>query len=150
MRTLKKLFIVTVFTCLTFSTKVKADVIPTPINRWGIQLSLGEIELLCRIVQLEAGGEIREGKYATTEAILNRIISNKYPNTLIEVLSQKSQFGTWKNVATIKATPTMDTYESVFLVLTGQTNVLDIDRTKFNTEPIGTDPIKIDNQYYGK
>ena len=77
MRTLKKLFIVTVFTCLTFSTKVKADVIPTPMNRWGIQLSLGEIELLCRVVQLEAGGEIREGKYATTETILNRIISNK-------------------------------------------------------------------------
>lgn len=150
MRTLKKIFIVTIFTCLTFSTQVKADVKPMPINRWGIQLTLEEIEILCRVVQLEAGGEIRNGKYATTETILNRIISTKYPNTLLGVLSQKGQFGTWKDIATIKATPTADTYESVFMVLIGQTNVLEIDRTKFNTQPIGVDPIKIDNQYYGR
>ena len=150
MRTLKKIFIVTIFTCLTFSTQVKADVKPTPINRWGIQLTIEELEILSRVVQLEAGGETKEGKYATTETILNRIISHKYPNTLVEVLSQKGQFGTWKNVASTKATPTLDTYESVYMVVTGQTNVLDTNRTKFNTQPIGTDPIKIDNQYYGK
>lgn len=151
MRTLKKIFIVTIFTCLTFSTQVKAETEPSlPLNRWNVQFTIEELELLSRVVQLEAGGEIREGKYATTETILNRVISTKYPNTLLGVLSQKGQFGTWKNVASTKATPTVDTYESVFMVVTGQTNVLGFDRTKFNNQPIGTDPIKIDNQYYGK
>ena len=148
-RVLTKFLIVVIFTFLTFATKVKADEI-IPMNKWNIYLTIEEIEVLSRIVQLEAGGEIRESKYATIETILNRIVSERYPNTLLEVVSQKGQFSTWKNVMTARATPSIDTYQSVVMVLTGQTNILPFDNLKFNNKPIGNNPIKIGNQYYGK
>lgn len=150
MKTIKVLskFLIILSATLLFTINVKADTIPIP--KWNIQITHEEIELLSRIVQLEAGGEIRESKYATTETILNRVASPKYPNTLTEVLSQKGQFSTWKNVMSTRATPSIDTYQSVAMVLTGQTNVLPFDNLKFNNRPIGSSPVKIGNQYYGK
>ena len=148
-RVLTKFLIVVIFTFLTFATKVKANEI-IPMNKWNIYLTFEEIEILSRIVQLEAGGEIKESKYATIETILTRIVSEKYPNTLLEVVSQNGQFSTWKNVMSVKATPSIDTYQSVVAVLTGQTNILPFDNLKFNNQPIGNNPIKIGNQYYRK
>ena len=92
----------------------------------------------------------QNGIRITVETILNRIISNKYPNTLVEVLSQSGQFGTWKHITTTKAIPTFDTYQCVAMVLVGQTNVLSYDSLHFNNRPIGNNPVKIGNQYYGK
>ena len=147
-KVLSKFLIVSIFTFLAFTTQVKANVIP--VTKWNIQLTLEEVELLSRTVQLEAGGEITEGKYATTETILNRVASDKYPNTLIEVLSQKGQFSAWKNISNIKATPTADTYQAIIMVLTGQTNTVACNTLKFNNKPIGNNSIKIGNQYYGE
>ena len=147
-RILTKFLIVSIFTSLMFVSNVKANTIP--VTKWNIQLTLEEIELLSRVVQLEAGSEIRESKYATTETILNRVASNKYPNTLTGVLSQKGQFSTWKNISSVKATPTTDTYQAIVMVLTGQTNTVACTTLKFNNKPIGNNPIKIGNQYYGE
>lgn len=119
-------------------------------NRWNIQLTTEEIELLGRIVQLECGYDIQESKCATIETIFNRIADTRYPNTLEEVLSQKGQFSTWKNRNINKAIPTADTYICIHMVLTGQTNILEIDSMKFNNKPIGQSPKKIGAQYYGK
>ena len=135
---------------VTASTEIDSFSVTKGRNRWDIQLTADEVELLARIVQLECGHDIRDGKYATIETIFNRIKSDKYPNTLEEVLSQKGQFGTWRNRDIDKATPNLDTYESVFMVLNGQTNVLGFDRLKFNNEPIGYSPIKIGGQYFGR
>ena len=135
---------------VTASTEIDSFSVTKGHNRWNINLTADEVELLARIVQLECGHDIRDGKYATIETIFNRIKSDKYPNTLEEVLSQKGQFGTWKNRNIEKATPNLDTYEAIFVVLNGQTNVLGLDRLKFNNVPIGYHPIKIGGQYYGK
>ena len=152
MKMLTKILIVSSLLFITFSTtKVKAEegaVIPA--NRWGIQLTMEEIELLGRIVQLECGYDIQESKCATIETIFNRIFDPRYPNTLEEVLSQRGQFSTWKNRNIAKATPTEDTYTCINMVLNGQTNVLEIDSMKFNNQPIGKNPKKIGAQYYGK
>lgn len=152
MKKLIKILIVSSLLFITlFAKNVKAEnEITVFINRWNIQLTAEEIEILSRIVQLECGHDIHESKFATTETILNRIISPKYPNTLIEVLSQKGQFSTWKNRNITEATPTADTYSCVIMVLNGQTNVLEVDNLKFNNKPIGKNPIKIGKQYYGK
>lgn len=148
MRKLISFLIVIIFAVVIGGVDVKAE---TPYqNKWNVYLTPIEIELLSRTVQLEAGNEIKESKYATVETILNRIISNKYPNTLVEVLSQNGQFGTWKHITTTKAMPTFDTYQCVAMVLIGQTNVLSYDSLHFNNKPIGNNPIKIGNQYYGK
>lgn len=152
MKMLTKILIVSsLLFIILFTTKVKAEegtIISA--NRWGIQLTLEEIELLGRIVQLECGYDIQESKCATIETIFNRIFDPRYPNTLEEVLSQKGQFSTWKNRSISKATPTDDTYNCINMVLNGQTNVLEIDSMKFNNKPIGKNPIKIGAQYYGK
>ena len=108
---IKKIIIVALLLVTFTTTTVRAEEIP--INRWNIQLTADEIELVSRIVQLECGHDIRESKYATIETIFNRIFDPRYPNTVEEVLSQKGQFSTWKNRNIAKATPTDDTYECV-------------------------------------
>ena len=152
-KTIKLITLSLLFTII-LSTNVKAEQkdfnITNGKNRWDIQLTIEEVELLGRIVQLECGHDIRDGKYATIETIFNRIKDERYPNTLEEVLSQKGQFGTWRNRNIKQATPNLDTYEAIFMVLNGQTNVLSFDRLKFNNEPIGYSPIKIGGQYYGR
>ena len=144
---IKKIIIVALLFVTFTITTVRAE--ETPVNRWNIQLTADEIELVSRIVQLECGHDIKESKYATIETIFNRIFDPRYPNTVEEVLSQKGQFSTWKNRNIAKATPTDDTYECVAMVLNGQTNILEYDRLKFNNKPIGQNPIKIGAQYYG-
>ena len=147
MKIIKKLTIVALLLITFTAIPIKAN---EPVeNRWNIQLTAEEFETLSRIVQLVCGYDIKESKYATTETILNRIYDPRYPNTLIEVLSQKGQFSTWGKINSKKAIPTNDTYECVLMVLSGQTNILEYDRLKFNNHPIGQKPIKIGKQYYG-
>ena len=152
MKMLTKILIVSSLLFVTFfTTNVKAeDGAIIPANRWGIPLTMEEVELLGRIVQLECGHDIQESKCATIETIFNRMFDPRYPNTLEEVLSQKGQFSTWKNKEISKATPNEDTYACISMVLNGQTNVLEMDSMKFNNRPIGKNPIKIGAQYYGK
>ena len=145
---IKKIIIVALLLVTFTTTTVRAE--ETPINRWNIQLTADEIELVSRIVQLECGHDVREGKFATIETIFNRIFDPRYPNTVEEVLSQKGQFSTWRNRNIAKATPTDDTYMCINMVLNGQTNILEMDSMKFNNKPIGKSSKKIGAQYYGK
>ena len=55
-----------------------------------------EKELLLNITYAEAGNQGVEGQRAVIEVIFNRINSEDFPNSLIEVLSQEGQFSTWK------------------------------------------------------
>jgi len=54
-----------------------------------------DIETLCRIVEAECSNESYEGKIAVANVVLNRVMSNKFPNTVEEVVFQKSN-GTWQ------------------------------------------------------
>ena len=105
-------------------------------NRWNITLTTEEIDLLARIVWLESCGEPMEGQEAIVEVIFNRMVSDKYPNTLYEVLSQKNpvQFCSWKNRDIAK--PTEKEYQSIENVLSGNTNILRNDTLYFSTEPL--------------
>ena len=105
-------------------------------NRWNITLTQEEIDLLAKIVWLESGGEPAEGQEAVVEVIFNRIASDKYPNTLYDVLSQKNpvQFCSWKNRDI--ARPTEKEYQSIENVLNGNTNILRNDTLYFSTEPL--------------
>lgn len=105
----------------------------TVTNRWGISLTDEEIDLLARIVWLEAGGEPELGQQAVVEVILNRMASDIYPDTLYDVLSQKHpvQFCSWKNRDIAK--PTEKEYQSIEQVLSGNTNILRNDTLYFST-----------------
>lgn len=105
-------------------------------NRWNITLSEEEIDLLAKIVWLEANGEPVEGQQAVVEVVFNRMASELYPDTLYDVLSQKNpvQFCSWKNVGIAK--PTEKEYNSIRQVLYGNTDLLRNDTLYFSTSPL--------------
>ena len=60
-------------------------------------LTEDEKYLIYQITYLEAGNQSLEGQRAVIEVILNRLLSEQYPDTIYDVLSQPGQFVTWKN-----------------------------------------------------
>lgn len=52
----------------------------------------GDRKLLANIIYCEAGGEPYEGKLAVGAVVINRVLSYKYPDTVLGVIYQKSQF----------------------------------------------------------
>jgi len=116
-------------------------------NRWGIELSKSEIDLLAKILWLEARGESELGKIAVVEVVFNRMLSSNFPNTLKEVLSQKYQFTSWKNVDS--ASPIESEYECINKVLNKETNVLGFKYVYFSTSPRNNNgTVKIGNHYF--
>ncbi len=105
-------------------------------NRWNIALSEDEINLLAKIVWLEANGEPVEGQQAVVEVVFNRMASGLFPDSLYDVLSQKNpvQFCSWKNVGIAK--PTEKEYDSIRQVLNGESNLLRTDTVYFSTTPL--------------
>ena len=59
-----------------------------------------ELSEMCRVLFLECRGEPFEGKVACVEVIFNRVLSDAWPDTVHEVLSQKGQFATYKHIET--------------------------------------------------
>lgn len=118
------------------SNKETAQAAAVPTNRWNISLTKEETDLLAKIVWLESRGEPEVGQEAVLEVIFNRIASDKYPDTLYDVLSQKNpvQFCSWKSRDS--AMPTEKEYRSIENVLNGNTNILRDDTLYFSTEPL--------------
>lgn len=55
----------------------------SPESRYtGITLSEDDVDLLARIIWLEARGECFEGQQAVAEVVLNRLMSDAFPDTL--------------------------------------------------------------------
>lgn len=52
----------------------------------------GDRKLLANIIYCEAGGEPYEGKLAVGAVVINRLLSYKFPDTVLGVIYQKSQF----------------------------------------------------------
>ena len=57
-----------------------------------VSVSDSDLALMAAIIECEAGGESYEGKIGVGAVIMNRIRSNKFPNTLSEVIYQSGQF----------------------------------------------------------
>lgn len=64
----------------------------TIINNVGYCPSTYERELLERLVECEAGAESLEGKIAVANVVLNRIKSDKFPDSIYKVIYQGYQF----------------------------------------------------------
>lgn len=97
-----------------------------------IALSESDVELLARIIWLEARGECFDGQQAVAEVVFNRMLSGSFPDTLTEVIYQKGQFSTAANVD--KATPGEMQYLAIHTALTGA-NVLPLEVVFFATSP---------------
>jgi peptidoglycan hydrolase CwlO-like protein len=51
-----------------------------------------DLQILAAIIECEAGAEPYVGKIAVGSVVMNRVDSDKFPNTILEVIHQKSQF----------------------------------------------------------
>lgn len=58
----------------------------------GVNVADDEIEILERIVQAEAGGSGYDGMLAVANVVLNRVKSDRFPNTVTEVVFANRQF----------------------------------------------------------
>lgn len=89
-----------------------------------IELTWAEMELLARVVWVEARGESFEGQQAVAEVVFNRMISEDYPDSLVEVIYQSEQF---RSVPLLdKAEPSQMQFEAIEAALEGP-NVLPTD-----------------------
>lgn len=57
-----------------------------------VEFADGDLYLLANLIYCEAGGEPYEGQVAVGSVVINRVLSNKFPNTVVGVIYQKSQF----------------------------------------------------------
>ena len=84
---------------------------------WGVE----EAYLLAKIAMAEAEGEDTEGKALVIMVVLNRVWSDKFPDSIEEVIMQRKQFsvtqegGRWWTVE-----PNEDCYKALDMVMTEQ------------------------------
>ncbi|NLM25695.1 MAG: LysM peptidoglycan-binding domain-containing protein [Firmicutes bacterium] len=63
-----------------------------PARKYVIKFTPEERELLAKVIHAEARGEPLEGQIAVGAVIINRVKSEKFPNTITEVVYQRGQF----------------------------------------------------------
>ena len=80
---------------LTVEEIIIEEVIVNPYVEIIENLTDYEKELIYKITFAEAGNQEEDGQRAVIEVILNRVLSDDFPNTVEGVLSQKNQFTTW-------------------------------------------------------
>ena len=97
-----------------------------------IELSDADIDLLARIIWLEARGESFEGQQAVAEVVFNRMLSEDFPDTLHDVIYQMNQFTTAGNVH--NADPGNTQYLAIDAALNGP-NILPLEVVFFSRGP---------------
>lgn len=95
-----------------------------------VKLSNADLELLAKMVWVEARGECADGQQAVAEIVLNRLVSDKYSDTVRGVIYAENQFRSteWLD----EATPTQTQYDAVEDALNGP-YILPIDVVHFAT-----------------
>ena len=82
-------------------------------------LTQNAYEVLCRIVQAEAGGEDSLGKRMVADVIINRVESPKFPNSVEGVVFQGTQFSPIRDGRYYSVTVTQETRAAVDKALVG-------------------------------
>ena len=83
--------------------------------------------LLANLIYCEAGGESYAGQLAVGAVVINRVLSSVYPNSVVEVIYQKSQFSPAGSgrlaLALAENRATASCYKAADEAMAGQTNV---------------------------
>ncbi len=87
----------------------------------------GDRKLLANLIYCEAGGEPYEGKVAVGSVVINRVLSSKFPGTVLGVIYQKNQFSPAASgrlaLALNADKATSDCYRAADEAMAGLTNV---------------------------
>lgn len=98
---------------------------PAVIERYAeVTMTEDERRSLAAIIYLEAQNQPAKGQQAVAEVVLNRVISNRFPNTVHDVIHQGAgtrtpQFSTISMVDT--ADPQQEQYDAISAALYGST-----------------------------
>lgn len=90
-----------------------------PLPQWRIQINNEQLDLLERCVMAEGGGESYDCQVAIACVIINRVLSDKYPDNVEGVIKQKGQFSTWPGMIQ-NANPTNEVKQAVREALTSE------------------------------
>lgn len=101
-------------------------------KRYDFELTDAEKRLLAKVVWVEARGESKKGQQAVAEVVLNRLASDRFPDTLNDVIYAENQFKSAKHLD--KAKPYQLQYEAVDNALYGP-YILSNDVYYFATTP---------------
>lgn len=115
-----------------------------------ITVSEDDAVLLEQIIWAEANNQCFKGQKACLEVIFNRVLSDEWPDTIYDVLSQRGQFATWKSRG--KAKPTEVQSDVISEVLRETETVLpDTSYVFFDTKgKNGRDHVKIQDHVFGR
>ena len=78
-----------------------------------------DFELLARVIEAEAGGESDYHKLCVGTVVMNRVASDKYPNTIEGVIYQPGQYQCVTN-SHINKEPSESSYEAAESILDGR------------------------------
>lgn len=93
-------------------------------------ISPADINLMARLVWLEARGESDSGQQAVVEVVFNRVMSKRFPDNIRRVVYAQNQFTPAKRIA--KTVATSKEYKNVYYVLYSSKRILPPDAVYFS------------------
>ena len=115
-----------------------------------ISVSNEDIELLALVTMAEAEGESEEGKRMVIDTILNRVDSERFDNTISEVIYAPNQFTSMRNGRVDRCYVADDIYQLVIEELINRTNYDVLYFTAYQYGAYGTPMFQIGNHYFSK
>ena len=109
-----------------------------------------DIELLALVTMAEAEAECEEGKRLVIDTILNRVDSERFDNTISEVIYAPNQFTSMHNGRIEKCYVSDDIYQLVIEELQNRTNYEVLYFTADYYGTYGTPMFSIENHYFSK
>lgn len=92
-----------------------------------VKFADGDRKLLANLIYCEAGGESYEGKLAVGAVVINRVLSSRYPDSVVGVIYQRSQFSPASSgrleLALTLDKANADCYKAADEAMGGKTNV---------------------------
>lgn len=124
---------------------------PEPANRYaGLTITDEDVYLLTCLVYHEARGECFDGQVAVIEVVLNRMLSDYFPDTVEEVIFQKYgdvwQFSPAPYLYT--AEPGEEQYLAVHTAIEEREHILSEETVYFSTAPYNESVDKIIGNHY--
>lgn len=107
-----------------------------------------DIELLALVMLAEAEGECEEGQRLVVDVILNRVDSDRHPNTIHDVVYQKGQFTSMWNGRTDRVTITDEARQLVREELESRTDYDVIYFRMYDYHRWGTPLFKVGCHYF--
>ena len=100
------------------AAKYQATLVDNP--NMVISLTNGELDLLERLVQCEAGGEDIVGKILVANVVINRVNNGRFANTVEGVITASGQFSPVSSGAIYSCSVSSETKEAVARALAGE------------------------------